>query len=214
LPGGKLITDQSSGVPADAESRWRDLLKEVRAHYSGSLIWSLPFPEGIKNPPAFLDAVDQVYLTWNGVPLAEGNDAPEVDLHAAAAGYMDNDLKTFQNSLNKPVVIAAAYPSADGGITGCIPDPMATTKGECLNLGSLSRPNPDIPTVNLDLKEQEQVYNALLVALNERDWISGFVTRGFYPPAPLQDKSTSVHGKPAEDVLWYWYPRLLGKMSP
>ena len=214
LPGGTLLNDQPSGVPADGESRWRELLKEVRAHYSGSLIWSMPFPGGIKDPPAFLDAVDQVYLTWSSTPLAEDRDAPEVDLHAAAASYLDNDIKSFQNNLNKPVVIAVAYPSADGGTTGCIPDPLATIKGECLSLSLLNRPNPDIPTVTLDLQEQEQVYSALLVALNERDWISGFVTRGFYPPAPLQDKSISVHGKPAQDVLWYWYPRLLGKMSP
>ncbi|HZD56153.1 MAG TPA: hypothetical protein VE136_05500 [Anaerolineales bacterium] len=214
LPGGRLIGDQPSGVPADAESRWRDLLEQVRAHYSGRLIWSMTFPDGVKDPPAFLDAVDQVYLIWNDVPLAEVNDAAEADLHATAAGFMDNEIKSFQANLNKPVIIAVAYPSADGGITGCIPDPLATTKGACLKLESLSRPNPDIPTVILDLEEQEQVYNALLVALNEREWIGGFVTRGFYPPAPLQDKSISVHGKPAEDVLWYWYPRLLGKLSP
>jgi hypothetical protein len=26
----------------------------------------------------------------------------------------------------------------------------------------------------------------------------------------LQDKSASVHSKPAADILWYWYPRMLG----
>ena len=49
-----------------------------------------------------------------------------------------------------------------------------------------------------------------LSAINARTWIIGVVSRGFYPPAALQDKSTSVHGKPAADILWYWYPRLLG----
>jgi hypothetical protein len=34
-----------------------------------------------------------------------------------------------------------------------------------------------------------------------------FARRGYYA---LQDKSASVHGKPAADILWYWFPRLLG----
>ncbi len=91
---------------------------------------------------------------------------------------------------------------------------MATVEGQCLDFDLLAQPTADVPTTPLDLKEQEQVYNAILVALNERDWISGFVSRGYYPPAQLQDKSISVHGKPAGDVLWYWYPRLLGNISP
>jgi hypothetical protein len=36
------------------------------------------------------------------------------------------------------------------------------------------------------------------------------VSRGYYPPAALRDKSASVHGKPAADILWYWFPRMLG----
>ncbi len=30
------------------------------------------------------------------------------------------------------------------------------------------------------------------------------------PQAMSQDKPASVHGKPAADLLWYWFPRLLG----
>lgn len=213
LPGGTFGNAQPSGVPADAESRWRDLIAEIRSHYTGTLVWAMPFPEAIDAPPPFLDTIDQIHLLWHTVPLANTNDAPEADLHAAAAAYMDENIQAFQSDLGKPVVIAVAYPSADGGITGCIPDPMGTSEDQCLNIDLLAQPNADVPTIPLDLREQEQVYNALLVALNERDWISGFVSRGYYPPTLLQDKSTSVHGKPAGDVLWYWYPRLLGAIS-
>jgi hypothetical protein len=49
------------------------------------------------------------------------------------------------------------------------------------------------------------------LAINDRSWISGFVSQGFYPPLPLQDKSSSLHGKPASGVIWFWFPKLLGK---
>jgi hypothetical protein len=54
------------------------------------------------------------------------------------------------------------------------------------------------------------LYEAMLNAINTRPWVGGVVSRGYYPPALLQDKSASVHGKPAADLLWYWFPRLTG----
>jgi hypothetical protein len=49
-----------------------------------------------------------------------------------------------------------------------------------------------------------------MVAINSRKWIDGIFSRGYYPPAAVQDFSPSVHGKPAADILWFWYPKLLG----
>jgi len=60
---------------------------------------------------------------------------------------------------------------------------------------------------------QADIYQALFRAINSRLWITGFVSRGYYPPTILQDKSASIHGKPAADILWYWYPRLLGAVK-
>jgi hypothetical protein len=66
----------------------------------------------------------------------------------------------------------------------------------------------------LDLEEQAMAYFALAGAINEQDWIGGLISRGYYPPVILQDKSTSIHGKPAADILEFWYPRFLGKEVP
>ena len=73
-----------------------------------------------------------------------------------------------------------------------------------------SQPTPDNPAFSVDMKSQADIYQALLSAVNSRLWITGFISRGYYPPTILQDKSASIHGKPAADILWYWYPRLLG----
>jgi hypothetical protein len=120
---------------------------------------------------------------------------------------MDTDLLPFQQHWGKPLVLAVSYPSVTGGSTGCLPAPQ----GGCLPADALDQPNPDQPNLPLDLNDQANAYNALLLAVNERLWISGFVSQGFYPPLPLQDKSPSVHGKPASGALWFWFPKLLGK---
>lgn len=61
------------------------------------------------------------------------------------------------------------------------------------------------------MSEQMNAYNAMMMAINDRDWLDGVVSMEYYPPLPLQDSSTSVHGKPASGVLWYWYPLFLGE---
>jgi hypothetical protein len=57
------------------------------------------------------------------------------------------------------------------------------------------------------------IYDALFNAVNARAWVSGLVSRGYFQPVALQDKSASIHGKPAADLLWYWFPRLLGNIK-
>jgi hypothetical protein len=80
---------------------------------------------------------------------------------------------------------------------------------ECLPPRSLNYPAPDYPLLEVDLKAQAQAYDAVLAAINSQDWIDGVISSGYYPPTVLHDKSTSVHGKPAEGVLRSWYTRFL-----
>jgi hypothetical protein len=213
LPDGHLSNMTSSNVPDNAEERWRKLISDVRLLFSGKIIWSLSLDRGISSPPEFLDEMDKIYLLW-AVPLAEEPGSSESDLHMRAANILDGVIKGFQSEVGKPVIIGVSYPSAESSSTGCLPDPLSNTRITCLDIDLLAAPNPDIPGINLDLEEQTLIYNSLLVAINERDFISGFVSRGYYLPAVLKDKSASVHGKPAEAVLEYWFPRMLGLLSP
>jgi hypothetical protein len=206
LPHGTLPDGASSGIPEDAEIRWRSLLQEIRSHFTGMLLWALPYPAGVQNPPPFLDAVDMLYVEWSAA-LADVPGAAEADLSNRAASLLDSNLLPFQQRWGKPLILAASYSSVSGGSTGCLPNP----DGGCLPADALDQPNPDQPNLVLDLNDQTNAYNAMLLAVNDRPWIGGFVSQGFYPPLPLQDKSPSLHGKPASGVLWFWFPRLLGK---
>jgi len=203
LPGGSLADGSSSGVPADAEERWRAIIQEIHSRFEGTLLWALPY-QGLQNPPAFLDAVDMIYVLWSP-PLATNANAPVSEMQSEAGRLLDEMVLPFQQKINKPVVIAAAYPSADGGISGCVREPQGT----CAPFEKLSTAKMNTPAIAWDLAEQADAYNALLMAVNSRPWVAGFVSRGFFPPLALQDLSPSVHGKPAAGVLWFWFPRLL-----
>ncbi len=205
LPGGVLADGSPSGVPADAETRWRALLAEIRTLYGGDIAWALTYTDQLQTPPPFLDAVDQVYLLWQA-PLADSADAPGSALVAEAARRLDTEVLPALAQLDLPVVVSIAYPSATGSITGCLPAPDEP----CLPLEELMHPNPDQPQLTLDLDEQVEAYNAMLTVVSERSWIGGFIARDFFPPVSLRDTSTGIFGKPAADALGYWYPRLLG----
>jgi len=168
LPGGKLDDGVPSGIPEDAEQRWRDLITEIRNHYNGSLIWGLSYQDALK-PPEFLDSVDQIYLQLS-LPSSDGMDVKPTQ---EFENWIDNNLWTFQILQNKPVIFAFEYAS----------DP--------------------------DIQSQVDAYSILLKIVSERNWIGGFVSRGFYPPVALQDQSPSIHGKSTSELLSHWFPRLL-----
>jgi hypothetical protein len=205
LPGGALADGTPSGVPSDAETRWRTLISEIRSRYNGKLLWALSYNQAQASPPPFLDAVDGLYVQFSP-PLASSSEPTSEELYFEASRLMDEGLLPLQTQTGLPVILAAGYPSADGAATACL---MLPGQENCLDWQALSRPYPDITDIAIDLQEQADIYSALLRAVNERPWIKGFVSTGYYPPAILQDKSLSVHGKPAENTLRYWYPQIL-----
>lgn len=207
LPGGLLVDGSPSNVPQDSELRWRGLIQQIRQRYSGTIAWALSYPDGITNPPPFLDAVDQVYILWSAPLASAGQQAALDEMQAQTGSIFDQELLPFQQMIGKPIIIAISYPSIDGGASGCI----AVVGGGCLDYDMLSLPNPDIPELVLNLQVQAHAYNAVLSAINQRPWISGYVSMGYYPPAILQDKSTSIHGKPASGVIWYWSQKYLDR---
>ncbi len=207
LPGGHLADGTPSGVPADADLRWRTLIHDIRSRYNGTIAWALPSAQASEKSPAFLESVDLIYIQFSS-PLSNNLEPTQPELEAEAARILDTEIFPLQSELGKPLVLSVEYPSADGGNTGCLDDP---DRESCLEFRALSRPNDDIPTITIDLQEQTDIYSALLNAANARNWIDGFISRGYYPPAALQDKSTSIHGKPAEEVIKTWFPQLLAE---
>jgi hypothetical protein len=209
LPGGTLPDGNPSNVPADAEAQWKAIIADVRTHFKGQVFWATQFtPSVVTTPLNFLQDVDGIYLLWSA-SLSTSQTATKADFTNEAGRLLDNEVAPLVSLLNKPLILAVDYPSATGAANGCVPDGA----GKCLDLNSLSRPNADINAASLNLQTQADAYEAVLTAINSRSWISGFISRGYYTPVALQDKSSSTHSKPAADILWYWFPRLLGKIK-
>ncbi len=208
LPNGLLADGSSSGVPADAEARWGAMLSDVRQHFAGKVYWALPYSGGQSSAPAFLRELDGIYLLWQA-PLSTANAPTVEEMQAEAGRLLDGDIFSLGQFWVKPIVLAPVYPSVAGAAKGCLPD----GSGGCLDWTAISRPNPDRTDFTIDLKAQLDIYQAMLGAVNSRVWVAGFVSRGYYPPVILQDKSASIHGKPASDALWYWFPRLTGAVK-
>jgi len=209
LPSGGLSDGTSSGVPADAETRWKNIVAEVRQHFRGSVYFALPYTTlDVVAPISILQETDGVYLLWYA-KLTDSANPNKADLLAEAGRLLDENISPVQTQVNKPFFIGLSYPSATYSATGCVPD----GSGGCSDWTVLNRPKDDLATVNLDTQQQLDIYDALFNAVNARSWVNGFVSRGYFQPVALQDKSASVHGKPAADLLWYWFPRLLGNMK-
>ncbi len=205
LPGGKLASGEPSGVPADAELRWEEILSDVRSRFSGKIAWSMSLPED--NKTQILNYVDQIHLNWNP-PLNEVSASDLETLTDLARQSLEGEVYSFWKSWVKPdqkeLVIDIAYPSTAGWNPDCVVDDAAP----CYSLDDFCVPAPEIPELEVGLSEQAMVYQALLFNVSKQDWISGIISRGYYAPLALQDKSISIHGKPAEDLVWKWFEAL------
>ena len=173
------------------------------------MIFAIPYDNSTLQPPInILKSADVVYLLWSA-KLSSSASPTKADMINNAGNLLDNNVSPIQTQVGKPFVIGLTYPSASYSATGCIP----SGNGGCLDWKILSRPNADISSVNIDLQQQVDIYDAMFNAINARSWVSGIVSRGYFQPVTLQDKSASVYGKPASDLLWYWFPRLLGNIK-
>ena len=199
----------TGGVPAAAETRWNNLLAEVRQHFRGTVLFALPYNNVTIAPPVgILQNTDGVYLLW----FAKLSDSPtpnKTGLIAEIGRLLDENVAPIQMQVNKPFIIALSYPSSTYSATGCIPN----GSGGCYDWTALNRPKDDLTTVDLDIQQQVDLYEAMFNAISPRPWVNGLVSRGYFAPVMLQDKSASIHGKPAADLLWYWFPRLLGNIK-
>ncbi len=193
--------ETTSGVAIDTTGRWQSLIADIRSHYSGNLVWAIPYQKAsdLENPPIFLHQVDQIYLLWSA-PLSEGQSVTEPALESRFSSLMEQEVKPFVDREAKPIWIGLTYASNAHAVNGCPPGNNACLT-QIFNNSGFASP--------ADLQSQLDIYNAAFATFNSYSWIGGIFSRGYYPPVALQDTSASVHGKPASDVLWYWFPKIL-----
>ncbi len=208
LPGGMLSDGSPSLIPDNATDQWQKLISELRSRYPGKLAWFVACSGKMPDIPGFASELDAIYIELSA-PFADSDQLSQVELEAKIANLFDTGILKTQEKSSQAIVIGLRYPSIQGVLDGCV-----ELGEECLPISSFNSAAIDYPNTTLDFKTQADLYTAVLTVINQRPWITGFYSVGYYPPVSLLDYSVSIHGKPASDVLWYWYPRLTGMASP
>ncbi|MEJ2759614.1 MAG: hypothetical protein P8046_14130, partial [Anaerolineales bacterium] len=187
------------------ESLWKETIAGVRERYHGNIAWLLTI-DVAKQPPVFLTDMDSLYLQWD-IPADAYADT--ADLTAKIGEKLDSLAEPLTVNLNKTVTFLLAFPSLSGYTDGCISSP--NDEGACINIEALLLgPSVENPAL-ADLNAQADYYLAFLTAVDQRSWVKGVISQGYYPVTQIQDTSASIHGKPAENIFVNWAVQVLGK---
>lgn len=200
IPGGVYPDGSPSTVPASSEGIWREILSEIRKVYGGKIVWATTINQESDPLPPFLDAVDAVYVAMD-TPLGPAQTISPDEISIGFEDFAINTLGAVYQDTNLPLIVALGYPSVTNSHQGCLLV-SDTCESDALFLpGELS-------PYSQDLNQQATIYNEILPAMADQPWISGIVIRGYQPTVEIFDNSSSIAGKPAEQVIWYWFEGL------
>lgn len=192
-----ILGDPSVKFSELSNEKWQALVSLARTRFTGKIIGVYVYPTGNQNT-SWLNSVDQIYVLYSPT-LSQDSATTTLSLIDLIEKDLSNSVYAKLKDLNKPVIVGINYPSAQNAFAGCKDD-----LGSCLNSWASG------PT---DLDVQMKVYNAAVIASAKQNWINGFISRNFSLPAALSDNSASINGKPAMDILWFWYHTILNKTS-
>jgi hypothetical protein len=201
LPGGQLFDGSPSEVPAISNSHWNALISEIRSIYSGSIAFEIELSDSLQSVPPFLDAVDEVHIYWHS-PLSTDGISSLPDMQVAARSILTNVVLSEPSLSGKPILINIEYPSVHGGTTSC----LLSEAGDCVVASAFDQGAFVNPDFQIDLEEQAQAITAVLTEAYYQGAVKGFYVRRYNPIVALQDKSASVNGKPAMQILEFLYP--------
>jgi hypothetical protein len=195
---GRLADGSLSNAPADADSQWRQLIKDIRAKFHGMVLGAMAYPSSQTSNPAWLDSVDQIYILYSPA-LPQPTTGNVAVLVTVIRQDLESNLYPKVQGFAKDIIIGLNYPSAANAYSGC-----TDALGSCLNNWS---------SLQVDLVSQSQIYNAAVIAAAREPWIDGFVSRNYQGAVYVQDASGSIYEKPAFYVLWFWYHFILNISS-
>jgi hypothetical protein len=204
LVGDKILLeslpDQNVFNTDELEDQWLNLISDIRSEYNGKLVWAANAGTEMDPLPEFIDSFDEIYVSMDS-PLSDGTSASFDQIAYGFTRDLDNFLYEVYRSTLKPVTLAFGYPSVDGAVQGC-----QLLNNNCNNDGLFDE--EEVSDLTLDLFEQAEIYNAILPTAASREWITGISIRGYIPGGTSNDRTSSIAGKPAKDVIQHWYSGL------
>lgn len=195
--GGIYPDGTESALPISFDQHWLDLLREIREIYSGQLMWGTNANLSIDPLPDFIGEFDGIHISVDS-PLALGDEPTFEMIQAGFIDVIDSQIYEVYRSTLMPITLALAYPAVEIAPSGC-----ALLGESCYNDG-LFRTSEILPYA-ISFSEQALIYNAIMPIIASRDWITGTSIRGYEPSIVVHDGASSIAGKPAFDVIQYWF---------
>ena len=203
FPGGVFADGSASDIPDDFDDLWLQLISDIRSIYSGNLVWATNAQVSLDPLPNFLSSVDAVYITIDG-PIGFSENPTLDELSYNFQVIVNSQVYDVYESTQKPIIIGLAYPSVTGAFSGC-----SLLDYDCSNDGIFI--TEEIAEFSLNLDEQVSIYNVTLPILANQEWINGIAIRGYDPTIIKLDGTSSITGKPAFDLVWYWFSGLMSE---
>ncbi|NQT46198.1 MAG: discoidin domain-containing protein [Candidatus Omnitrophica bacterium] len=181
-------TELRKTTPKKYEAIWRKIIREIRAVYSGTLIYSANWDEYQKVP--FWDTLDFVGID-SYFPLTNKNDPTPEELEAAwekLADEMEGWRET--SGVKKPFIFTEiGYSSFDGV------NRMPWASPTEVNNTSLKE----------DQQEQADCLNSMLNVMTKRPWFRGLYWWNYFPQERWSPLGFTLRGKLGEEVMREWY---------
>jgi len=198
LPYAQNSIDTSETSRLISTDQWDAIISELRNRYYGKLIGAATYSADNTYIPSWLNQVDMVYALLS--PALEIREGSVEEITRQFNQVLDEQVYPQLMEFNKPVLIGLSYPSSIQAALGLqITRPYQVVLPE------------DAENEKTTLELQAKIFNAAVLSTMTRDWINGFIARGFFPYAELQDGSSSVYRKPTSEILWFWFHYLLNK---
>lgn len=200
FPGGNFLDGSPTTVPDTINADWEALIAQIRAIYAGKLVWATNAQVSADPLPSFISRFDAIYVSVDA-PLSSDGQTDSETISASFWNVIEEQVYLIYESTNLPIILAFGYPSTSDAIQGCL-----LVDEACSNDGLFLPSEVSQSTVDLDL--QVSIYNNLFPIATSLDWVSGISIRGYNPVVSVMDGSSSIAGKPARDVIWYWFAGL------
>lgn len=195
---GQHTVDTGRVPRALSDEHWGMIITGLRQRFEGKLIGVVTISASNTYIPTWLDQVDMVYVLLS--PSLEIKQGSVSEIRRYFDTILDTLVKPIVSVTDQPVLIGISYPSSEQAIYG-----MLTSNAYQLISPGLENQRA------VDLEIQAKIYSAAIQSSAARDWITGFISRGFFPYAELQDSSSSIYQKPSSEIVWFWYHFLLNK---
>ena len=188
-----VIGKQIDGaVAAGNIERWKALIAKVREVYHGPISYAAytnQYGSQASDFP-YEDTDFIIIYYYNGI--SEADEPTLEELKASFENFNKEQFEPLSRKYGKPVIFLTPFQSRDQGARQDWFEPSAPS-----------------PEVGQDLLVQSEMYEALFQSIQNKDWVAGVWTWGYwwqddFPTDTSYEKSSSVRNKPAMWIIQKW----------